>query len=243
MRVGIIAEGRSDFMVVANILEGKLGVPRHKLTPLRPQFSLDETDRASAKQRWEQRPDEYGNYALVLEECSAPYEKILDFLDTPIDEVRFVVVHIDTDKCDTPEFGVVRPPKKPNAACEVYTSTLYKVVAARLEALLGPELRRRVCFAIAVEETEAWLLTLWDRDEPRDTGLRGDPKKYFHECIVGDPKRKNPPPAREKGAKEHEYFDELSRGFREGFVLAACCERNDSLALFVTALESFAAPT
>ena len=38
-------------------------------------------------------------------------------------------------------------------------------------------------------------------------------------------------------------FMVVARGFREGFVLAACCERNDSLALFVTALEGFAAPT
>ncbi len=241
MRVGIIAEGRSDFAVVANILEGKLGIPRHKLTALRPRFALDETDRANhaANGRGTPHPDEFGNYAIVLEECSPPHEKLLDFLEIQIAEPRFVAVHIDTDKCDTPEFGVTRPAKKPKDAGERYPSTLRDRVAAKLEMLLGPELRGQVCFAIAVEETEAWLLTLWDPADPRDTGLRGDPKKYFYEKVVADRARKPAPRARAGGEKEHEYSDFLSAGFRDGAVLAACGERNRSLGLFLEELARF----
>lgn len=233
MRVGIIAEGRSDFAVLANILKGKLGINRNQLTPLRPRFALDETDLAVG--RGPQQPDEYSNYALVLADCSAPHDKLLSFLDTQIAEERFVVVHIDTDKCHTPEIGVVRPPRKPKEAAEGYTAALRGLVAAKIEALLGAELSKGVCLAVAVEETEAWLLTLWDPEDPRDTGLRLDPKKYFRECIV-DGAKKTSPRARDRGEKDHDYFDHLSQGFRDGARLAVCAGRNASLGLFVESL-------
>lgn len=230
MRVGIIAEGRTDFAVVANILQGKLGVARHKLTPLRPRFALDETDRAG---RGVPDADSFSNYETVLAECSAPHEKLLDFLDTQILGPRFVVVHIDTDRCDAPGFGVARPEKKPKAAGESYSATLRERVAARLDALLGPELRRQVCLAVAVEETEAWILTLWDAADLRDTGLRGNPKKYLMEKVVGDAMGKQPPRPRAKGETEHDYFDFLSAGFRDAAVLVACGGRSQSLAAFL----------
>jgi hypothetical protein len=223
MRIGIIAEGRSDFAVLANILSGRLGVRRHQLT-------LDETDLSADRGR--QQPDEFSNYSLVLSDCSAPHDKLRSFLDAQIAEDRFVVVHIDTDKCHTPEFGVARPPKKPRSAADAYTSALRELVADRLETLLGPELRGSVCLAIAVEETEAWL---WDREETRDTGLRADPKKYFRERVV-EASRRTSPRAKGRDEKEFEYFDYLSQGFRDGSLLAACAERNGSLGAFVASL-------
>lgn len=235
MRVGIIAEGRSDFAVVANILEGKLGIPRRKLTALRPRFALDETDRA---ERAAPHADAFANYQTVLEECSVPHEKLLDFLDVQVAEPRFVVVHIDTDRCDAPGFDVTRPAKKPKEVGEGYPAALRERVAARLAALLGPELRRQVCLAIAVEETEAWILTLWDPAELRDTGLRGNPKKYFQEKVV-DATRKQAPRAKGKGETEHEYFDFLSEKFRDGAVLVACGERSQSLRAFLGELAEF----
>lgn len=59
--------------------------------------------------------------------------------------------------------------------------------------------------------------------------------KYFRECIV-DGAKKTSPRARDRGEKDHDYFDHLSQGFRDGARLAVCAGRNASLGLFVESL-------
>src|SRR5688572_1147909 len=84
MKVGIVAEGPADVAVLMNILHGALGVERKDVLPIRPELTLDETDLAEKRRGGYRppKPEEFGNWALVLEECRER-TRLADFLDSP----------------------------------------------------------------------------------------------------------------------------------------------------------------
>lgn len=243
MRVGIVAEGPADVAVLMNILHGKLGVERKDVLPIRPELTLDETDLAERRRAGYQppRPEEFSNWALVLEECGQR-ENLEAFLESPIDDDRWLVVQIDTAEAALKGYDV----RKPDPAAPDYVATLRALVVARLTALVGPAIARRTRFAVAVEETDAWVLTLFAPGE-KDTGLIRNPKKKL-EHLRGtgtDTKARKPKERGRRGGgggvprTQGSSFDRAlqeSRGFREPETLADCLTRNKSLELFVTSL-------
>lgn len=101
--------------------------------------------------------------------------------------------------------------------------------------------------AVAVEETDAWLLTIHD-DGKRDTSAFLDPKKRLDFILDEDrsPRRvkEDDRSRRRSGLRGRsaqkpsatKRYDELSEAFRDGKRLEACARRNRSLHLFVTSL-------
>jgi hypothetical protein len=253
--IGLVAEGAADIAVVRNILKGKLGIDRDLTYAIRPELAEDATDLGERRAYRDQRPEEFGNWTLVLEECRKGTQ-IEDFLRNQIDEDSFVVVQIDTAEAHLPAYDVVRPARgRPD-----YVEALRALVVAKIAALLGPELEPDVRHAVAVEETDAWVLTIHDGQDERDTGLRLDPKKRLRYVMVDkasddqekrskgarlDSKKRRPGvDEREAGRgktkaprrKEHDLYDELSRDFRDPNTLEACAARNRSLRLFLDSL-------
>ena len=103
MKIGIICEGHTDRAVIQNILKGLKGIDSSEIAALRPDLSVDETDRSQMSE------DNFSNWSLVKSECENQ-EKIDRFLS--IEGNDFVVIQIDADMSD--EYGVPKPIKDAN---------------------------------------------------------------------------------------------------------------------------------
>lgn len=217
MQVGVIGEGPADLAVLSNLLIGILGIDREQITFLRPELTRDATDLHSPGAQ------HFSNWGLVRQEC-INREKIREFLDSPVlfddDDRRFVVVQIDTAECHL--YGVARPDRK----SDDYPQELLKRVRAKMEEWLGGTLSG-VIRAVAVEETDAWVLALYETEE---TDRILDPKKRL-----------------EKVASRHgltwkndpfQTYRVWSADLRKSRPRAAATEKNHSLRVLVEELKS-----
>ncbi|MFE8605013.1 hypothetical protein [Archangium violaceum] len=222
MRIGIIAEGRGDLAVISNILRGQLGIDFEDIQFLRPQYALDETDLHAMSE------DQFSNWGLVKQECRTG-SLLEEFLNSPIDEERMVVIHIDTAEAELPGYDVTRPSGSTgDSAIE-----LHRRVAAKLDEWLSRRKSGQFHYAIAIEETEAWILTLHQKKE---TSTARDPKKALKKVLGqrhSDKERKQLSQMR-----AYEHHDKLSRDFRKRSTLEDCATRNHSLRLFLESLAS-----
>lgn len=225
MRIGIIAEGRGDLAVITNILKGWLGLEREHVQFLRPEYALDETD------LHEQSDEQFSNWGHVRREC-IDYTRIHEFLDTPLDEERLVVIHIDTAEAELAGYDVVRPVAKGHD----YALELRGRVAAKLDEWIGGRSTGHLRYAIAVEETDAWILALYSTKE---TAAYRDPKKQLERELnrqLSDKERR-----RLFQLKAFARYDKLSQDFRKRSTLRTCARRNQSLRQFLESLPADAA--
>jgi len=247
MRVGIIAEGKSDRAVIENILCSVFGIDRESIQPIRPSDGTDETDLQ------QQKLNKYSNCALVKQEC-LERSKIRDFFSSPVDEgERLLVIHVDTAEIGRPNTVLqsVRPPKTPparkskkkapNVATPVvppYADTLRNNVIAEIDGWLQGQYKSQIRYAIAIEETEAWVLALYvDHDTvDHDTVNYDDPKKALHDFLNRPNGMSKQQRSRHFNLDEYDRFDELSRGFRRKKTLLEAAANNRSLELFVASL-------
>jgi hypothetical protein len=222
MRIGIIAEGRGDLAVISNILRGQLGIDFEDIQFLRPQYALDETDLHAMSE------EQFSNWGLVKHECTTG-SLLEEFLNSPIDEERLVVIHIDTAEAELTGYDVPRP----SGSSLDSTIELHRRVAAKLDEWLSGRKSGQFRYAIAIEETEAWILTLYQKKE---TSTARDPKKALKKELSqrhSDKERKQLSQMR-----AYEYHDKLSRDFRKQRTLEDCATRNHSLRLFLESLAS-----
>lgn len=226
MRAGIVAEGRGDLGILTRILKGALGLDLDEIVFLRPEFDVDETDTFAmvAAQR--------SNWALVLDECR-DRGRVREFFEAPTDEERILVVQIDAAECGLPGFDVVRPgPADIALLCERIERTVL--------GWMEDEYADRLCVAVAVEETEAWVLPLY-LDAP-DTCVFTDPKARLTRAL------NHPNAMSERDRKrlfmrsEFERMREVAKALAKRPSLDAAATRNHSLRL-VDALRRCAGPT
>lgn len=223
MRVGIIAEGRADLAVLLNILKGRLGVDRSEVQLLRPEYYQDETD------LHEHREAQHSNWELVRREC-LEREKIRDFLDSPVDEHRFVVIQIDTAEAELPSYDVARPPRSDAD----YVATMRERVVATMNGWLEGEFVEHIRHAVAVDETDAWVLTVLCPEVP-ETGALVNPKHRLLKAVNDSlsPKER----ARHFQRSTFDQYAELTRPLRKRKTLDAHAARNASLRGFVASLQ------
>jgi hypothetical protein len=219
MEVGIIAEGPADVAVIMNILKGKLGLDRSDMYPIRPELSTDETDlHAPGAER-------FSNWAIVRDEC-IDGRKIGAFLSLFADDC-LVVIHIDTAEAELAGYDVKRPGRQEPDYC----AKLRQAVAHKIDAWLKGRFLFHIRHAIAVEETDAWVLTTLSNKE---TSSRPDPKKDLKNALnknLGDKERKK---LFQLGA--YEQYDKLSEPFRKRKTLDEHARKNHSLRVFVDSL-------
>lgn len=150
MRIGIISEGHADRAVITNILIGLTGIDPSDIESLRPIDKFDETDKATIN------PLKFGGWNSVKEECEG--RKLIDeFL--AIEGQDFIVIHIDTAEAD--QFGIKRPNKKSGN----YGEVLRALVVQKINSWLNKDLNDEILFAIAIEEIDAWILTIYDQND------------------------------------------------------------------------------
>lgn len=159
MKIGVICEGHTDRAVIRNILKGLKGIDSSQVIALRPDYSVDETD------LFHLQPDTFSNWSAVKEECENQL-KISQFLS--IQGHDFIIIHIDADKSH--EYGVPKPSKKDASYADIVRTS----IVSKINEWLGNCFQNQILFAIAIEETEAWILTIYDK---KNSIKSADPKE------------------------------------------------------------------
>lgn len=218
MRIGIIAEGRGDLAVLTNILKGALGIDQADVQYIRPEFHLDETDLAVMQE------EQFSSWTLVKQECRE-LARVIEFLEVPLDEERLLVIHLDTAEMENTGYEAVRP-------ADSNPVKIRESVIAKIKEWMNGYDTTNIRFAVAVEETDAWLLTLYIRQG--DTCSYKTPKerlqKELNKALSSREIRKL------SGMGTFDRYWELSKDFRKAKKLRECAGKNHSLRLFYESL-------
>lgn len=158
MKIGVISEGHADRAVIENILKGLTKLDSSDIIALRPIYNLDETDKAHRSALT------FSTWSVIKEECEER-ELIDGFLS--IEDQDFVVIHIDTAEAD--QYGIIRPVKS-----STYCEDLRSLVVDEINSWLKDDISDQILYAIAIEEIDAWVLTIYDK---RDSTSSTSPKE------------------------------------------------------------------
>lgn len=159
MVVGVIAEGHSDRAVIVNIIAGITGLDDSDFIALMPQYKKDATDEAEAE------GEIHGGWNAVRDECQKRVF-INDFCELYDDYA--LVIHFDT--MEASQYPISVPIEKDDKYCTI----VRKLLIDKITEWIGEDLKEKIVHAIAIEETEAWILAV--RKEKR-TWKSADPKK------------------------------------------------------------------
>lgn len=205
--------------VVENILYGVGLIEKPSdVLPLRPERAIDETDLNGKK------PDEFSNWSLVKQECRER-KKISYFLGARniVENDRKLIIQIDTAECGENGYEVERPAKGID-----YCLTLREKTIEKICEWLDNQFIDDTYFAIAIEETEAWIHALY---ENKDTSKSINPKEAFHKFLTKNRIRTPTKDAYQRAKILSDNFTKLSKR-----KIKACLDNNPSLKLFVESL-------
>lgn len=214
MQIGIIAEGPADVAVLTNVLKGTLGLDSADVLPLRPDLQQDETDAHT------QGRDRFSNFETVIKECQDP-QKIADFLSA-VEEERLVVIHLDAAE----DYRVTFDPEVLAATPEPTPEALRQRFVLQVDRWLGPRWLSSIRHAIAVYETDAWVLPLYDAGA-QDTATQRDAKKHLARALA-----RQGVDERKLGRTAYAQRLKLSKDLGRRKRLLECAGRNFSLRLF-----------
>ncbi len=229
MEFGIIAEGRGDCAVLENILIGLFDLEGEDIRFFRPSFSRDNTDKGTYRNMSE---EEFGSWTLVKKDCEEQHH-FRNFFNNPIAGERYMIVQIDTAECEEKGYDVKRPDKKAADYCD----TLRNLVIDKINEWLEDNWAEEVCYAICIEEMEAWIHTLY---ENKDTSIPLQAKetfqKYFQKQRIKN-KKIDKVLRKLQQKSEFDKANFLSKGFRKNKKLQNALDNNRSLQAFVVSLE------
>jgi hypothetical protein len=154
MKIGVISEGHSDRAVILNIVTGATGLDSSDIETLRPVYTKDETDKSLKD------PKSFSSWSVVKEEC-----KNRELIDTflSIEGQDFVIIHLDSAECA--DYGVQRSGDKLN---------LRDLIINEINSWLSIDLSGSILYAIAIEEIDAWVLTIYEK---KDSTTSARPKE------------------------------------------------------------------
>ena len=222
MRIGIIAEGHSDIPVIRSILKGVAGIEGNQIIPLMPRDVFDETQIAQMGIDFT-----HGTWSLVKRVCIEK-KSIEEFLDGLAGEA-LVVIHLDTDVVEEPNFCGSRPAKNKDDLVD-YSIRLREQVVLAIDSWLGDSYKTRALHAVAIEAIEAWLLPLHVPVLRKDTSGILKPKDKLLDILSKNQKSRN------RRLIPYDYVD-LSKDLRAKKSLALARSKSKSLDLFCEELE------
>jgi hypothetical protein len=222
MRTGIIAEGKTDLAVIRNILKGRLGIDQSDIQYFSPELRFDETDLSQMQK------SEFSNWTIVKKHCQ---DRIIinDFLESSIDDNRFMVIQIDAAERNEKGFEVK----------SIENKEIRQAVLNKIQEWLDYQFAEKIAFAISVEETDAWILAIYESGKDLETGVYPRPKERLKKLINGTSI------FNDKLKKQHfqkdafEQVNSLSAGFRKLKNLEIAATKNMSLKLFCEDLDKF----
>ncbi|RKZ53663.1 MAG: hypothetical protein DRR16_01730 [Candidatus Parabeggiatoa sp. nov. 3] len=216
MRIGIIAEGTTDQAVLENILKG-LGYDESDLIPIRPDLSMDETD----KQFY--NVDTFGGWEYVKKDC-IERTKLDEFF--MIADNQSIIIQVDTLEINESQSLIKKPQKQnnPNYAQELkaYAQTLRQSVIDIINGWLENNYQEKLFYAICIEEMESWILTIHTQ---KDTLHAANPKETLKYVLKG-----------KLSVGDKACYKAISKAFRKRKKLLFYSQFNDSLEAF---LDSF----
>lgn len=140
VKIGIVCEGISDYRILQHITERYLRDMDAYTIPLKPKLTNQGAQ------------DGFGSWQGVLEYIKGDDQMIVEAIR---EGCRYVIVHIDTDV--RKQYGV---PEEYDSDEELHAN-----VRNMLLSRLHPEFdSNRLIFAIAIHETECWLLPFLTED-------------------------------------------------------------------------------
>lgn len=222
MQIGIISEGHSDRAVIANLFTAATGIDRSSLKSLRPILKTDATDRAAAKDQLE-----FSNWTLVRKEC-LERELIDEFLS--LEGNDYIIIHLDTAEAE--EYEVRRPIKDKNYALNLRTIVVEKIQEwLKVKGWPKGIDPNSVLYAVAVEETESWLLCIYWNS--KDTSSSVKPKEKLNHILSQK---------KIDSSIDYQNYIELSKLFAKhrDIIKGRYLDRNASLALFYAELQRIA---
>ncbi len=225
MRVAIFAEGRSDAAVLTNILKGWLGINRSDIDYRVPELDFDESD------LYQMRINQFSNWTIVKQNCLEQTQFHNFFNST--ENAHFVVIQLDTAERHSIGYDVTEPSKTNTPQ---YSQSVRANVIEKVSEWLGNQYSDKLAYAITIEETESWLLTLYEQGTI-DTAKYNQPKERFWEQIF--PKFSLKEKNYLKNQPSYQQYLALTKVLSKKKSLQDCCNRNLSLRLFCESLNVF----
>lgn len=222
MRIGIIAEGRADIAVIKAVVKAITGIDGSDMYAIRPKEILDETDGEELK---------FSNWELVLQACNN--EQLLVPFFEGIDDEAILVVHIDTAERGEKNYDVLEPQRTGHPNWKEYSRELRNNVKKKIEALIPERHRDKVAYAIAIEETDAWLIPLYDVAKRSDSASNINAKEKLRN-LIGEIKKRT---KYIDTTHDNLNYSNLGKDLIKGIKIAR--EGNESLNLFCMDIESF----
>lgn len=222
MRIGIIAEGHADIAIIKAVLKALKGIDGSDIQAIRPSEQYDETDLSELK---------FSNWNLVLNSCEN--ELLLkSFFDIIDPEENLLIVQIDTAERGEAGFDISQPQRNKDTDWKTYSEQLYTTVKEKIASIIPACYRDKVAYAITIEETDAWLIPLFDTS-CNETAQYATPKERLH-YLIGKMEKKKKSTYIDTGKKNLNYTA-IGKEMKKG--LKVCRIRNKSLDLFCLEIE------
>jgi hypothetical protein len=214
----LVGEGVTDHAVLKNILRGYL-----KGQPREPRFTARQPDRdATADREWQQ----YGNWENVFRYLREGHHR---------DALQFnyyLVVQVDTDCSEHPNFGVSRRVGGRLLKVPVFVEQVVERIRREIGEADCKVYGNRLLFAVCVDSLECWLLPLWADQEVKQAKTTGCLETLNHGL------RKQNQPAINPSNKRAQPYEKASSGYRNRRELLSLGRRNPSLGLFLNSLDA-----
>jgi hypothetical protein len=209
-RFGLITEGRTDQIIIENILLGYFNSDYLEIDELQP--LLDEADEAAAQH--------YGGWYKVFEYCqSNKFREAGRFYD-------YIIIQIDTDVSEEKHYDI---PKYENGI-ELSPEQLIQRVREKFIGLIGEEFyekyQEKIIFAISVHFLECWLLYYNDKKKSKVKSCLGTLNKALQKREGITINAKNP--------VDYEIISEKSCKHK---ILMKLYKENPSLKVFIEELQ------
>ncbi len=218
----LFAEGRADLAVLENVLYGALPGEELEFRHLLPELDFDETDKAHME------PNSFSSWTVIKKEC---HEKTkLNAADLFAADQDLFVLHIDAAERHRPDFGFDHLPE-PRGAEDC--AAIACGVSLKMSEWLAPCAIEKLIFAVAVNETDAWLLAHYDDQRKKDSGAVRSPKERLRDFLCTSDKKWEKIFSYQN---EKQKYDELSRPLTKPKNLRRTAERNVSLKMFLRSI-------
>lgn len=208
----VVAEGPCDYQVIRHVLAGFFRDPDIAVVQLQPPVDATGASRL-------------GGWYEVLQFLAT------DRLASAFERSDYVVVHIDTDVCEEPHFGVRRKGDdgREYGPDELIDRTIERLVTA-IDPAVFERFRGRILFAVAVDSVECWLLPLYYSDGRREKTTL---------CIrsLNEALSRHEKFSIDVNYKQAQYYTRISRAYAKHRRLRECAPHNPSLARLVRVLD------
>lgn len=221
MRIGVIAEGHADIAVIRAVLKALKGIDGSDIVAIRPSELYDETDLHAMN---------FSNWNLVLQSCGD--EALLRSFFDGLDEEALLIVQIDTAERAEAGYDIMSPLRGKETEWRSYSRQVYDAVKEKMMSMIPERYHEKMIYAIAIEETDAWLIPLFDRTS-QDTAQYANPKEHLRKLVGKMDKGRRMKYI--NTAKKNLDYVAIAKSMRKE--LDKCREKNFSLNLFCIVIE------